>query len=134
MAQKRDRKQEWLVQEQLWRERVDAWRGSGVTQVEFCLVHGISLASFSRWKSELVKRDRARASTAATESSLAGSPETLGWTELRLPSARAARAEAWSDASGFEIVLPRGWSVRMGPQFEAEPLRRLLSVLEERSC
>jgi hypothetical protein len=43
MAQKRDRKQEWLVQEQLWRERVEAWRGSGVTQVEFCLVHGISL-------------------------------------------------------------------------------------------
>jgi hypothetical protein len=132
MAQKRDRKQEWQVQEQLWRERVEAWRGSGLTQVGFCLLHGISLASFSHWKSELVKRDRARASTATAESSRPESPEALGWTELRLPSARAARAEAWSDASGFEIVLPRGWSVRMGPQFEAEPLRRLLSVLEER--
>jgi hypothetical protein len=42
--------------------------------------------------------------------------------------------EMWPAASGFEIVLSQGWSVRMGPQFEAEPLRRLLSVLEERSC
>ena len=134
MAQKRDRKQERLVQEQLWRERIEAWSGSGMTQVKFCLLHGIALASFSRWKSELVKRDRDLASTAAAESFHPGSPEALGWTELSLPSTRTARAEAWPDASGFEIVLPRGWSVRMGPQFEAEPLRRLLSVLEERSC
>jgi hypothetical protein len=37
-----------------------------------------------------------------------------------------------SSGSEFEVVLPRGWSVRLGPRFEAEPLRRLLSVLEER--
>lgn len=36
MAQKRDRLQDRLVQEQLWRERVEVWRGSGLTQVEFC--------------------------------------------------------------------------------------------------
>jgi len=134
MAQTRDRQQERLVQEQLWRERVEAWRESGLTQLEFCRLQGIAQTSLSRWKAELAKRDRARASTAVPESSCPGSPEALGWTELRLPSARAARSEAWPDASGFEIVLPHGWSVRMGPQFEAEPLRRLLSVLEERSC
>lgn len=127
MAQKR------LAQEQLWRDRVEAWRGSGLTQGEFCRLHGVALTSLSRWKSKLVKRDRARASeAAAAETFPSGSPELMEWTELRLPSAKIARSEAWPDGSGFEVVLPQGWSVRLGPQFEAEPLRRLLSVLEKR--
>jgi hypothetical protein len=134
MAQDRDRQQGQLVKEQLWRERVDAWLGSGLTQLEFCRLHGISQTTLSRWKVKLAMRDRARASKAVAEVSPLGSPEALGWTELRIPSAKTSQAEAWPAASGFEIVLPQGWSVRMGPQFEAEPLRRLLSVLEERSC
>jgi hypothetical protein len=43
-------------------------------------------------------------------------------------------AEVAGAGGGFEIVLPRGWSVRLGPRFEAESLRRLLGVLEERPC
>jgi hypothetical protein len=140
MAQKRDRKQERLVQEHQWRERLEAWRASGLTQVGFCLSHGISMGSFSRWKSALVGRGKPKApipasgTIAAADGFPSGSPEGLGWTEVRLPSASAARTETGPGGSGFEIVLPRGWSVRLGPQFEAEPLRRLLSVLEERSC
>lgn len=127
--------QKGLVQEQLWRDRVEAWRGSGLTQGEFCRLHGVAPTLLSRWKSKLVKRDRARApEAAATEIFPSGPSEPMVWTELRLPSAKTAQSEAWPDGSGFEVVLPKGWSVRLGPQFEAEPLRRLLSVLEERSC
>lgn len=140
MAQKGKEDQVQSVWELRWRERVEAWRRSGQTQQEFCQAHGIAAGSFSHWKAELVRRDGLRASAcgAAASARVGGgasserTPEALRWTEVRWPAVGAQEAE---DGSGFEIVLPRrGWSVRMGPRFETESLRRLLSVLEEPSC
>jgi hypothetical protein len=137
MAQKRKVDPAPSVWELQWRERMEAWRRSGQTQQEFCRVHGLSAGSFSHWKSELVRRDGLRASVRAADAAAAGgdrrerSPEALSWKEVRWP---AVGAEVAGDGAGFEIVLPRGWSVRLGPRFEADSLRRLLSVLEERSC
>jgi hypothetical protein len=98
------------------------------------------MSSFSHWKAELVRRDQLRApaagagKNAASAGSSERSSESLKWSEVRWPATGAAAAVAVQDGSGFEVVLPGGWSVRLGPRFEAEPLRRLLSVLEERSC
>lgn len=138
MAQKQKVDQAQSVWELQWRERIEAWRRSGQTQQEFCRTHGLAAGSFSHWKTELVRRDDLRASVrAASTAAAAGgdcqerSPEALGWSEVRWP---AASPDGVQDGGGFEIVLPRGWSVRLGPRFEAEPLRRLLSVLEERPC
>jgi hypothetical protein len=124
----------WELQ---WRERIEAWRRSGQTQQEFCRAHGLSAGSFSHWKAELVRREGLRASVRAAYAAAPGgdrrerSPEALSWSEVRWP---AGAAEVAGDGGGFEIVLPWGWSVRLGPRFEAESLRRLLSVLEERPC
>jgi hypothetical protein len=139
MVQKRDGEGSQSVWERRWRERIGAWRGSGQTQREFCQAHGISMSSFSHWKAELVRRDQLRApagagKNAASAGSCERSSESLKWSEVHWSATGAAAAVAVQDGSGFEIVLPRGWSVRLGPRFEAEPLRRLLSVLEERSC
>jgi hypothetical protein len=137
MAQKRKGNPAQSVWEFQWRERMEAWRRSGQTQQEFCRIHGLSAGSFSHWKSELERRDGLRASFRGADAAAAGgdrrerSPEALSWNEVRWP---AVVAEVAGDGAGFEIVLPRGWSVRLGPRFEAESLRRLLSVLEERSC
>ena len=129
----------WSVWEQRWRELVSAWRSSGQTQQEFCRVHGISASSFSGWKNKLAKRDQSRAGASSVglvavsaEGGLTAASGMLGWTEVCWPLADPNTAVP--GGAGFEIVLPRGWSVRLGPQFEAEPLRRLLSVLEERTC
>lgn len=135
MAQERNGGQS-SVWEQRWRERLCAWRTSGQTQQEFCKAQGISISSFSHWKGELAKRDLSRAQAvsgpvATSDDTSTALPGTMGWTEVRLPLMGSGEARP---GSMFEIVLPRGWSVRLGPQFEAEPLRRLLSVLEERSC
>jgi hypothetical protein len=136
MAQKRKRAE--LVWEHLWRERIDAWSGSGQTQRRFCQAHGISVSSFSRWKVELARRDELGAAIAPagkmapSGDSSERTSEALRWTEVRLPGAGADMGGV--DGAGFEVVLPRGWSVRLGPRFETEPLRRLLAVLEERSC
>jgi hypothetical protein len=137
MAQKRKVNPVQSVWELKWRERIEAWRRSGQTQQEFCRAHGLSAGSFSHWKAELVRREGLRVSVRAADAVAAGgerrerSPEALSWSEVRWP---AGAVEVAGDGGGFEIVLPRGWSVRLGPRFEAESLRRLLSVLEERPC
>lgn len=138
MAQKRNGDQVQSVWEFRWRERIEAWRRSGQTQREFCQAHGISAGSLSHWKAELVRRDGLRASASVAGAKVGRgdsserTPEALRWTEVGWPAVGAQEAQ---DDAGFEIVLPRrGWSVRMGPRFEAESLRRLLSVLEEPSC
>jgi hypothetical protein len=136
MAQKRKVNPVQSVWELQWRERIEAWRRSGQTQQEFCRAHGLSAGSFSHWKAELVRREGLRALVRAADAAAGGdrherSPEALSWSEVRWP---AGAAEVAGAGGGFEIVLPRGWSVRLGPRFEAECLRRLLSVLEERPC
>ena len=137
MSQKRKVNPVQSVWELQWRERIEAWRRSGQTQQEFCRVHGLSAGSFSHWKAELVRREGLRASVRAADAAAPGgdrrdrSPEALSWSEVRWP---AGAAEVAGAGGGFEIVIPRGWSVRLGPRFEAESLRRLLSVLEERLC
>lgn len=126
--------------ERRWRERIAAWRESGLSQQAFCRAHGLSESGLSRWKSKLAKRGAVQeppataGQGAAGESATAGSSETLRWTEVRWPAVDPEKPVVAPESSGFEIVLPRGWSVRLGPRFEAESLRRLLSVLEERSC
>jgi hypothetical protein len=128
------------VSEQCWRERVAAWHESGQTQQAFCRAQGYSMSSFSRWKIKLAKQAEAQSAVVAVGPGAASGsvserrPETLSWTELRWPDVGSEAPLARPESSGFEIVLPRGWSVRLGPHFETESLRRLLVVLEERSC
>ena len=138
MAQEQKVDQAQSVWELQWRERIEAWRRSGQTQQAFCRTHGLAAGSFSHWKTELVRRDDLRASARATATAVAAgddgrerSPEALGWSEVLCPVASPAEVR---DGAGFEVVLPGGWSVKLGPRFEAESLRRLLGVLEERSC
>ena len=138
MAQEPKLVQVESVWEQCWRERIAAWRESGQTQQAFCQAQGLSISSFSRWKVKLARRDEVRSSTAtvgqeaaASEGVAVSRSEALRWTEVRWP---ASAEPVVQESSGFEIVLPRGWSVRLGPRFETDSLRRLLSVLEERSC
>ena len=136
MARKQKVNQAPSVWELHWRERIEAWRRSGQTQQEFCRAHGLASGSFSHWKAELVRREGLRASVRTADAATADgggkrSPEALSWSEVHWP---AVDTDVAGDGGGFEIVLPRGWSVRLGSRFESESLRRLLSILEERSC
>jgi hypothetical protein len=134
----RARKGAETVWEEQWRERIKAWRESGQTQLQFCRAHGLAVSSFSHWKGKLAQRDELRslsllaAKAAATDVDAAS--KTMPWTEVRWEAQGAEPVGAAQDGTGFEIVLPQGWMVRLGSRFEAEPLRRLLAVLGERSC
>src|SRR5215216_2991452 len=110
MAQKRSGERAESM-ERLWRERIEAWRGSGQTQREFCQTHKISASSLSRWKVQLARHDELPAELAMASpvaaSRVARGSEALRWTEVRWPAAGTDVAPAAQEGSGFEVVLPR---------------------------
>ena len=113
-----------------WAERVEQWRGSGLSQSEFCRRQGLALATFNRKASAVVGK--------SMRSGVASEPseEPPQWLEVRMSGLRTGRVgeSSGSLGEGFEVLLDGRWRVRLGPQFDAEGLRRLFGVLESFPC
>ena len=92
---------------------VEAYHGSGLTQVAFARRHGLAPATLSYWlgKGKASKRKRPR-------------PTGPALVPVQVVDAPGPVAEP------FEIVLANDRMVRVGPAFDAEALRRLLAVME----
>jgi hypothetical protein len=87
----------------------------------------------------LARREQLRAADSESQvvppgEAEAGEGQELGWRQIRWPASMVAGSLAGSMQGGLEVVLPSGWSIRLGPQFEADCLRRLLDVLEVVPC
>lgn len=112
-----------------WAEWVEQWRGSGLSQRAFCRREGLALATFNRKAVALVGK--------SVRSDVASEPseEPPPWLEVRMSGLRAGRVDEslGSLGEGFEVFDGR-WRVRLGPQFDAEGLRRLIGVLESLPC
>lgn len=143
MAQRRLGESVASMWERCWRERLEAWRRSGLTQAEFCQAEGIPASSLSRWKGRLQRGQASRPEARRLRGRPAGAgvssqqEEVVRWAEVRLAGeavpAVAARPSV-SSGGELELVLPGGWSIRLGPGFEAAALRRLLGVLGGGPC
>ena len=110
-----------------WSDLVARWERSGLSQAEFCRRRGVKLASFGWWKresqrqtGELPKR-RGRPAKASKR-----------FVELRLTSASSVEPTGGPVASGYEVVLARGRSIRVPAQFDPHALSRLIAAVE--SC
>jgi len=113
-----------------WAERVEQWKASGLSQSEFCRRHGLAMSTFNRKAAALVgKSVRSGATSEPSEEP----PDCL---EVRMSGLRAGGVgePSASLGEGFEVSLEGGWRVRLGPQFDAEGLRRLLGVLGSYAC
>jgi hypothetical protein len=96
-----------------WREEdaravVAAWRASGESVSAFARRHGVQARRIGRWKRRL-----------ETAAPLQFHPVTVTGA---VPSSPAAMS--------IEIELPCGVHIRVPPRFDAEDLRRVVSVLE----
>jgi hypothetical protein len=116
--------------ERLWRRRLRQWRQSGQSVRAFCAEHGLAEPLFYAWRRIIAERDQEAA-------------------RLRVKPRRRVRRDAPADQTPafvplrvietappvtLEVVLPRGRIVRVGRGFDAETLRQLLALLEERPC
>jgi len=94
---------------QRWRQTVQQWRASGLSQAEFCRHRGIPYSRFVWWKR------RVSAELPATVAQPSGFVP-LG--TLRLPRPR------------LEVVLRNGRRLRFGPELAPEQLAGLVAVLD----
>ena len=106
--------------ERRWRELLAECEASGTGITPFARARGISASSMFNWRAELARRDRARA-TARPEPEVAFLPVAV-----RRPDAPAAPP--------LEVVLATGRSIRVGGDFDAAVLARLVRLLEDLPC
>jgi hypothetical protein len=103
-----------------WKKRIERWRESGLTAEQYAAELGINAGTLKFWKYKLGRPETATAGRRQPKQPKAPSVP-LPLVEVR-PSVIAS-------ASGFELELGGGLRLRIPSSFEAEALRRLLSVL-----
>ena len=101
-----------------WQRLVAGWPRSGLTQEVYCARHGISVGSLQRWR-RIFAED-------AVPGSRAGSPvsDFVPVTLVGEPATPTAE---------LTLVLTDGLRIEIGAQCQAETLKRVLGVLQERA-
>lgn len=91
---------------------------SGLRLSQFAVEYGLDVQRLLRWRKQLA---------------VPIAQSTLAFEEI--PSSRIAQAPSVAHRERFEIELRNGRVVRVSESFDAEALRRLLSIVEEeRTC
>jgi transposase len=114
-----------------WAKRVQRWQDSGLTAREFALETGVTESSLSFWKWRLKKdaeAERASKPTKPTKRARQRPTRPIRFVELDSGLAAAPRAES-------QLVLTIGsrYTVRLGSDFDAAVLQRLLDIVERRT-
>jgi hypothetical protein len=89
-----------------WREQVEGWRASGLSQIAYCAQHDLNIKSFRRWRTKLQR-------TAATAPSLTLVPISVG---------------APATAPAIRLHSPGGWRIELAtanPAWLADLVRHL---------
>jgi hypothetical protein len=97
---------------QLWQQRLEHFRRSGLTVADFCDRQGISVASFYAWKRRL-----------ATGPAPAPAPRFVPVRVVTPPASAAV-----------ELLLPSGLVLRLAPGVDLAWLRQLLDLLGDAPC
>jgi hypothetical protein len=125
-----------------WAALCREWRGSGLTQPEFCRRHGLPLHTFRRRLYQPDARDVADDAARPT-----AAPRPKAGLPARTPShhfipvrvvadGRPAPGSATPPTHGqpVEVILACGRRIAVPPGFDAETLLRVLTILEPRRC
>jgi hypothetical protein len=89
------------------------YEGSGLSRVEFCRRHGLSLATLARYRKRQAQGKAAPGNR---------------WLAVEVAGADSTR-ESWGN-SGLAVALPGGRRIEVGCGFDAHTLVQLLGVLE----
>jgi hypothetical protein len=97
--------------EAYWREQVTAWKGSGLSQLEFCREQGLSRFGFGKWKVRLE-----------------GAGPRGGARLVRVGTARVGTAAP----RGIRLTVSGRYALEIPEGFDGPTLGRVLEVLEGR--
>jgi hypothetical protein len=115
-----------------WADVVSQWRASGLSQKEFCRRRDISDRALNNWLYKSPYRERvARILAARSQDKL--DAETPRFLPVAVLSA-TPEADSQASCATIEVVLPSGPRIAVSPGFDAETLRRVVAVLEARTC
>jgi transposase len=117
--------------QETWSKRVERWKDSGMTAVQFAAETGISPSSLTWWRwrlgSSARKGTRARASSSTkAKSAKIESRATSRASPLTFVEMTTLRSDS------LEVILSTSVRVCVRPDFDAATLTRLLDVLEGR--
>ncbi len=102
-----------------WRQLVEGWPRSGLTQQGYCDRHGISLGSLRRWRQIFGEQhDGGRTGSVVK-------PAPVHLIPVKLTDAAQARE------APLMLVLTDGLRIEIPCDFDAPALKRLLGVLRE---
>lgn len=94
-----------------WEEHVRRWKGSGLSQAEYCRKKIISLKCFVYWKRKLL-------------------PSELSTCLVEVPRFKAAKV--LSHFNPLRLRIGDRYSIEIEPGFDPDTLDRLLRVVENR--
>lgn len=108
--------------ESFWREHIEAWRASGQSRGDYCAAQGLSRKTFGWWAWRLDRQRR------PAEVDLQAGRFLPVEVAAIAPAAVVPDGATTADAR-IEIALPNGLAVRVGTDFDAAALHRVLQVL-----
>ncbi|MCZ7680261.1 MAG: hypothetical protein M5U28_21350 [Sandaracinaceae bacterium] len=115
-------KAEWTAEDAA--EVIAAWRASGATLAAFARAHGTHAQRIRNWRDGKLRQGSRRGSKKRREPAM-------------LPArvvGDAAVQPRGAATSAMEVVLSGGRSVRLGADFDAAALSRLVTTLESMPC
>jgi transposase-like protein len=115
-------KTEWTAEDAA--EVIAAWRASGARLAAFARAHGTHAQRIRNWRDRKLRRGERRAQKEKRR------PAML---PVRVVSDGAVRSSGTA-TSAMEVVISGGRSVKVGADFDAAALTRLLTTLESLPC
>lgn len=123
--------------ERAWRQRVRRHASSGLSVRAFCEQQGLAESAFYFWRQELKRRDALPRDAVMSSSPANGQPRFVPviMAEPSEPNLRDA-APMSSEAStlAIELVHPGGIVIRVPGRCDANALRVLLDLLDDRGA
>jgi hypothetical protein len=118
-----------------WVRLIDEWHASGLNLSVFCRRRGLNFGTMQGWVYKSTHKEaleKARREAGAGGESTDNPPTAEAFLPIRVRDAEPEHRGM--GCSGVEVILGEGRRVVIEAGFDAETLRRVVAVLEDRTC
>jgi hypothetical protein len=97
-----------------WKQHIENWRSSGLTQADYCRQHELKDYKFTYWKKRCIPADSAI-------------------TFVPLKIRRSLPASSDPGSSSLRLIMDKDLAIEIRPDFDPRLLRRLIATLRSLS-